>query len=166
MIIVLPYLLHEIMCYKFFYRLFFFVGLAASAGASPLSLTFPWAQPNATTGTYITGLEAWFQNFAECYMAYEWSRCKCPRELTSARSSSQPMTGEVGVSITTPSPSRWGNSKEGKPPGFQSFPCGNKYIGTQLNNTFSLLATCSCLYHFSIPFQGFTPPYTHNRSQK
>ena len=48
---------------------------------------------------------------------------------------------------------------------FRAFPVEISSISTQLNNTFSLLATCSCLYHFSIPFQGFTHP-THTTDLK
>lgn len=151
-------------CVINFFITFFFVGLPSLCRGFTHVLTFPWAGQMLLLAHTSLGWKPGSRT-TECYMAYEWSRCKCG-ELTSARSSSQPMTGEVGVSI----PQLLHEVDEAtlrraSHPGFRAFPVEISSIGTQLNNTFSLLATCSCLYHFSIPFQGFTTLHTQQISK-
>lgn len=83
-----------------------------------MSLTFPWAQPN-----YYWHIHHWVGSLVPELQNATWPMNEAGasvRELTSARSSSQPMTGKWVYQSPAPSPSRWGNSKEGTL-GFQSF---------------------------------------------
>lgn len=113
-------------CVINFFITFFFVGLAASARASPMSLTFPWAPAKC----YYWHIHHWVGSLVPELQNATWPMNEAGasvRELTSARSSSQPMTGEVGVSIPQLlHPVDGATLRRASHPGFQSFPCGNK----------------------------------------
>lgn len=91
-----------------------------------MSLTFPWAPDKC----HYWHIHRWVGSLVPELQNATWpmnAAGASVRELTSAWSSSQPVTGEVDVSIPQlPHPVDGATLRSASHPGFQSFPCGNK----------------------------------------